>query len=119
MDMMSKQSSDKMRDVIIKAKPGDKLKILFAEVDLDKPGNLAHLNSIIEMCIPNGRAIDIGPTFVDSLLSVIEYKRWAPHVKIQTAEVLIGFNAEDFISHTIECGMLESIELLKQNLKPV
>ncbi|MFC1720685.1 hypothetical protein ACFL0K_00280 [Patescibacteria group bacterium] len=107
-------SPDEIRTIITKAKPGNKLIIVFAKDGLKKPGNAAHFNAVVQMCAPNGNAIDVGPINADSLLCAVEHGIWGhDFFRKYLATILEGFDAKRFIRHTVMCGILQSVQIIK------
>jgi len=102
-----KMTYKQMLEVINSVKPGDRLRIVFAdeEFDGDLKGRVYH---ILAMCAPVGRAIDIGELPMFNLQAVADSGRWIGF-RTYVATILDGFDPRHFVSRTIGHDMLESI----------
>ena len=101
---------EQMIEVINSVKPGDRLRIVFAdkEFDGDLKGRVYH---ILMMCAPVGRAIDIGELPMLNLQAVADSGKWM-EFRTYIATILDGFDPKHFASRTVGHEMLESISPL-------
>jgi len=98
-----------MFDVIKSAKPGDKLKVVFADKTFD--GDLKGLLYMILMM--NGQSIELDDLPMHNLKAVADSGEWQGF-RTYTITLLDAFDPEHFIGRTIVREMLESVSLEKQ-----
>lgn len=102
------QTVGQMTDAIRSARPGHRLKLVFADKTFD--GDLTgRLRFILGL---HHKSIEFDDVGVLTLKTVVESGKWE-RCWIYTITVLKGFNPEHFIRHTVERELFESINRIK------
>ena len=113
-----------MLRVINSAKPGDKLKVVFANRTFN--GDLTgRLYFILAMCAPLGEALHLGEMSFATLKAVADSGKWDLKAvadsgkwegfRTYTFTVLPGFDPEWFANRTLGHDLLESIERIAKD----
>ncbi len=101
-------TNEQMTGILRAVRPGDKLRIVFA----DKPAEKVRIQMVLVLCKPHPSAtLDIGEFPAATLFAIADSGFWASH-RAYVATVLDGFDPEDFIYRTLRHGLLESIQKL-------
>lgn len=99
---------DRMMAVLNETRPGDRLRIVVADVPVDQ----YRIKMLLYVCHPmmgGTPYLDIGDDGALTLSAVHDSGTWFD-CRSYEATVLEGFDADDFAYRTLRNGMLESIE---------
>jgi hypothetical protein len=100
------QRPEEMREVIIQAQPGQKLRVVFA--DGSGPELEEKLSFVIHMMPPNGNALSLDEGENRALRVVAKSGEWNGHYEY-TFTMLDGFDPHYFNRQVVNRNMLESI----------